>query len=122
MKTFFTVALIAVADALLVLAALLLVAGYPWLAAAVGVATLAGVGVAAWLSRNKPAPASAPRQWLVVDEPLPDELSDVERVMLGDPVDHHAAQMIRALNGRSAVLPEQHLIQPHRPRHRRDNR
>lgn len=96
MKTFLTIALIALADALLVLAALLFVAGYHWYAAGLGAYTLAGVALAAWASRSKPIPAS-------------------------DPVDAHAAQMIRALSGQSAVLPEQHLLFPPRPQHRQDN-
>ena len=87
MKTLLTIVLIAAADTLLVLAALLLVAGYGWQAAALGVATLVGVAFAAWATRDKP----------------------------GDPVDEHAEQVIRALSGQSAVLPELHLLNPRRP-------
>lgn len=128
MKTLRIIAFVAVADGLLVLAALLLVAGYGWQAAAVGVGTLAVVALAAWLCRSKPEPEAAP-EWTVLDEPLPDDLSPTEEQMLRGPywdptlvfpdaVDDHAAQMIRALSGQTAVLPtlpEQHLLQPRRP-------
>lgn len=99
MKTLRTLLLITVAVALLTLAALLAVSGHPWQAALLALATLAAVAAAAWADRNKPA--AEPREWRVVDLPLPDELSEIERrmrrrypsmiagdsVAVGDPVD-----------------------------------
>lgn len=122
LKTLFTIAFIAVADAALILAALLMVCGYKSESIAVFVGTFVVVALVAWLSRSKPKPAVEPeREWLIWDEELEEGLSDVERDMLRrgcvpvvDPVDDHAAQMIRALSGQTAVLPERHLIEPDR--------
>lgn len=112
MKTFLTIALIALADALLVLAALLFVAGYHWYAAGLGAYTLAGVALAAWASRSRPAPAAPKTPCGVAGCQLPHCICCGKHP---DPVDAHAAQMIRALSGQPAVLPEQHLLFPPRP-------
>lgn len=98
-----------VADAMLLLLSVLwMFAGYPL--GGVGALLAAGalVFVAARFWANTPDPAeAAPTEWLVWDEELEDELSDVERrmlrdgcVRLPDPVDAHQAQMARALNSK----------------------
>lgn len=91
-----------VAAVALVLAMAMLLSGYWWESAGLGVVVLAGLALAAWPRRSKPL--AEPTEWLVWDEELEDGLSDVERQMLrygfvGDPVDVHQAQMARALNG-----------------------
>jgi len=97
-----------------------------WFAPLVGGALL--VLAAAWFWRSSPEPGAIPageREWRIWDEELDPDLSDIERDMLahGCPVDAHAAQMIRALSGQTAVLPEIGLLTPPRTgRHRSDKR
>lgn len=123
MKNALTILGVALDAALLALSLLLMVGGYLWW----GVVALAAAGVLVfaaarfWLHTPEPG-AEAPREWHVWDEELDADLSPVERQMLRDgsvpipdEVDTHAAQMIRALSGRPAVLPERGLLDAQRP-------
>lgn len=113
--------------ALIVVSLVWMLAGYLAWGGVALLAAFALVVVAArhWRDTVWPAPAE-PGEWFVWDTELEDGLSDVEIQMLRrgcvpvpDPVDAHAAQMIRALSGQTAVLPEIGLLQPERPgRHR----
>ena len=125
-KKLLTVAALAVDAAVIVLSLLLMVAGYPWWGGVALAAAFGSLVAAAWYwGRTPELPVTT--GWHVWDEELEDGLSDVERRMLRagyvrvDSVDAHAAQMIRALSGRSAVLPGHHLITPPRLQHRQDN-
>lgn len=121
-------ALVVVDAAIIALSLLWMLAGYMAGGVVALLAAFAGVVAAARFWRDSPEAAPAEREWLVWDEELDAELSPTERRMLRngcvpDPVDDHAAQMIRALSGRPAVLPEHHLLLAPRPgRHRKENR
>ena len=128
MKTFFAVVGIVLDAVLLFVAVLMLLAGYYWMAALCGFGAFGSLVIAARQLRSRPEQVSAEAIRNVWDDAYADDgLSDVERQMLRygyvavDEVDMHAAQMIRALSGQSAVLPEHRLLFPPRPQQRQDN-
>jgi uncharacterized membrane protein YedE/YeeE len=116
-----------IVDAVVLLAAIgMLLGGYYWWAGLAGAAAVGALAVAAWRLHDRPTSHAPATEWLVWDTELDDGLSDVERQMLrygyvsvDDPVDLHHAEMIRALTGQTAVLPEHDLITPPRPGTRR---
>lgn len=125
LKAIFTIAGIVLDALLLVVAVLMLLAGFWWQAALCGVGALGSLAIAAWRARARPRVVSAEaiRQWNVWDDAYADDgLSDVERQMLRygyvDPVDVHAD----GARGRGEPgWPEHDFLLPPRPQHRRDN-